>query len=63
MTGFVGSRARKRSEIFSYASVFSFIVQLFIFQLSVEFNDPIPDENLIPDPTEDLTSLARILKI
>ena len=26
------------------------------FQLNI--NDPIPDENLIPDPTEDLTSLA-----
>ena len=61
MGGFVGSRARKRRRnIFLTLGFLVFIVAIYFmlptFQLNV--NDPIPDENLIPDPTEDLTSLA-----
>ena len=61
MTGFVGSRARKkRRNIFltlGISILFAIIYFLFpTFQLNV--NDVVPDENLIPDPTEDLTSLA-----
>ncbi len=61
MSGFVGSRARKRRRniFLSLVSLILIAVIYFIFptfQLNV--NEPIPDENLIPDPTEDLTSLA-----
>ena len=61
MAGFVGSRARKRRRnIFLTLGFLVFIFAIYFmlptFQLNV--NDPIPDENLIPDPTEDLTSLA-----
>ena len=61
MTGFVGSRARKRRRNFFLTIGFFVVIAAFYFisptfQLNV--NDPIPDENLIPDPTADLTSLA-----
>ena len=61
MTGFVGSHARKRRRNFFLTLAFlALIVAIYFifptFQLNI--NDPIPDENLIPDPTEDLTSLA-----
>ena len=61
MSGFVGSRARKKKR-----NIFLILISLIIiasiyfifpaFQLNL--NDPVPDENLIPDPTQDLTSLA-----
>lgn len=61
MGGFVGSRARKRRRnIFLTLGFLVLIVAIYFmlptFQLNI--NDPIPDENLIPDPTADLTSLA-----
>ena len=61
MVGFVGSRARKRRRnIFLTLGSLVLIVAIYFmlptFQLNI--NDPIPDENLIPDPTSDLTSLA-----
>ena len=61
MAGFVGSYARKRRRNLSltlgFLVIFAAIYFMFpTFQLNI--NDPIPDENLIPDPTEDLTSLA-----
>ena len=61
MAGFVGSRARKRQRnIFLTLGflvlIFAIYFMLPTFQLNI--NDPIPDENLIPDPTADLTSLA-----
>ena len=61
MVGFVGSRARKRRRnIFLTLGSLVLIVAIYFmlptFQLNI--NDPIPDENLIPDPTADLTSLA-----
>ena len=61
MVGFVGSRARKRRRnIFLTLGFLVLIVAIYFmlptFQLNI--NDPIPDENLIPDPTADLTSLA-----
>ena len=61
MAGFIGSRARKRRRnIFLTLGFLVLIVAIYFmlptFQLNI--NDPIPDENLIPDPTEDLTSLA-----
>ena len=61
MGGFVGSRARKRRRnIFLTLGFLALIVVIYFmlptFQLNIK--DPIPDENLIPDPTADLTSLA-----
>ena len=61
MVGFVGSRARKRRRnIFLTLGFLALIVAIYFmlptFQLNI--NDPIPDENLIPDPTADLTSLS-----
>ena len=61
MTGFVGSRARKRKRNL-FLTFFSLIIILAIYFIFPNFqfyvNNPVPDENLIPDPTEDLTSLA-----
>lgn len=61
MGGFVGSRARKRRRnIFLTLGFLVLIVAIYFmlptFQLNID--DPIPNENLIPDPTQDLTSLA-----
>lgn len=61
MAGFVGSRARKRRRnIFITLGFLVLIVAIYFMFPTFQFNvnDPIPDENLIPDPTEDLTSLA-----
>ena len=61
MSGFVGSRARKkRRNIFlTLVSLIIIAVIYFIFPtFQFNLNDPVPDENLIPDPIEDLTSLA-----
>ena len=61
MSGFVGVRARKRRRNIFLTLGFLIIVAsiYFIFPtFQFNMNDPVPDENLIPDPTEDLTSLA-----
>ena len=61
MSGFVGSRARKkRRNIFLTLGSLIIIGVIYFFfpTFQSNLNDPIPDENLIPDPTEDLTSLA-----
>ena len=61
MSGFVGSRARKKRRNIFLTLGFLIIIGLiyFIFPtFQFNLNDPVPDENLIPDPTEDLTSLA-----
>ncbi len=61
MSGFVGSRARKKRRNIFLTLGFLIIIGLiyFIFPtFQFNLNDPFPDENLIPDPTEDLTSLA-----
>ena len=61
MSGFVGSRARKKRRNIFLTLGFLIIIGLiyFIFPtFQLNLNDPVPDENLIPDPTEDLTSLA-----
>ena len=61
MAGFVGSRARKkrRNIFFTLVSIIIIAVIYYIFPaFQFNLNDPVPDENLIPDPTEDLTSLA-----
>ena len=61
MAGFAGSYARKRRRNIFLTLGFLVLIALiyFIFlTFQLNINDPIPDENLIPDPTADLTSLA-----
>ena len=61
MSGFVGTRARKRKRnIFLFINTVVIISAIYFFFPSFQMNisDPVPDENIIPDPTEDLTSLA-----
>tara|TARA_B100000700_G_scaffold252288_1_gene283702 strand:- start:29 stop:724 length:696 start_codon:yes stop_codon:yes gene_type:complete len=61
MSGYVGSRARKkRRNIFITIALLFFISFIFFIfpSFQININDPIPDENIIPDPTNDLTSLA-----
>ena len=61
MAGFVGSRAKKRSRnIFLSLVFFIIIVILFFFLPNLEdYNSKIvPNDNIIPDPSEDMTSLA-----
>ena len=61
MSGFVGSRARKRKRnlFLTFGSLIIIVAIYFIFpNFLFNVNNPVPDENLIPDPTEDLTSLA-----
>ena len=61
MSGFVGSRARKRRRnIFIIFGIFSLIVILFLIFPTFENNNSeiIPNDNIIPNPSEELTSLA-----
>ena len=61
MSGFVGSRARKRRRnIFISFGIFSLIVILFLIFPTFENsnNEIIPNDNIIPNPSEELTSLV-----
>jgi chromosome segregation ATPase len=61
MSGFVGSRARKRRRnIFISFGIFSLIAVVFLIFPTFENNNSeiIPNDNIIPDPLEDSTSLA-----
>ena len=61
MSGFVGSHARKRRRnIFIFSGITLLIVILFLIFPTFENNNSeiIPNDNIIPNPTEDLTSLA-----
>ncbi len=61
MSGFVGSRARKKRRNTFYIFVFILItVSLFLFFPTLENNNReiIPNDNIIPDPSQELTSLA-----
>ena len=65
MSGFVGSRARKkRRNIFlTIGFIIIFCIIYFILPtFQMNFNDPVPDENIIPDPVEDITSLASTIE-
>lgn len=65
MTGFVGSRAKKRRRnIFITLSVL-IIVSIFILLFPIfetGNNQIIPNDKIIPDPKEDLTSLTSIVE-
>ena len=61
MSGFVGSRARKRRRnIFLSFGIFSLIIVIFLIFPTFENNNSeiIPNDNIIPNPSEELTSLA-----
>ncbi len=61
MSGFVGSRARKRRRnIYTITGIILFIVVIFLFFPTFENNNSeiIPSDNIIPNPSEELTSLA-----
>jgi chromosome segregation ATPase len=61
MSGFVGSRARKRRRnILLSFGIFSLIVVIFLIFPTFENNNSeiIPNDNIIPNPSEELTSLA-----
>ena len=61
MSGYVGSRARKRNRnIFVSLGIFLLIVVIFLSFPTFENNNSeiIPNDNIIPNPSEELTSLA-----
>ncbi len=61
MSGFVGSYARKRKRNFFLSIVFIIIIGVFIFifpTLDIENTEIVPADNLVPDPTKDLTSVT-----
>ena len=61
MSGFVGSHARKRRRnIFLSLGILLLIVVVFLIFPTFENNNSeiIPNDNIIPNPSEELTSLA-----
>ena len=65
MSGFVGSRARKgRRNIFIIFGIFSLIFILFLIFPTFENNNSeiIPNDNIIPNPSEELTSLVSTIE-
>ena len=61
MSGFVGSRARKKRRNIFFSFIFAFIILIiFLFFPTLEnYNrEIIPNDNIVPDPSEELTSLA-----
>ena len=65
MTGFVGSRAKKRRRnIFITLSVI-IVATIFILLFPIietDNNQIIPNDNIIPDPRDDLTSLISVVE-
>jgi len=61
MSGFVGSRARKRNRNF-FLSLFFILLITVIYLIFPSFENQnseiIPNDNIVPDPSEELTSLA-----
>ena len=61
MSGFVGSRARKRKRNF-FLSLFFILLITIIYLFFPSFENQnieiIPNDNIVPDPSEELTSLA-----
>src|SRR6056300_1315476 len=61
MSGFVGSRARKRRRtIFLSLGLVILITIIFLIFPNIENinSEIVPNDNIIPDPSEDLTSIA-----
>ena len=65
MSGFVGSRARKKKRNIFIFLCFVLLIGIFIYilpKLGTDNSEIIPNDSIIPDPTKDLTSLEAILK-
>ena len=61
MSGFVGSRARKRRRNIFISLVFIVLIIIIILifpSIENQNNKIIPSDNIVPDPTQELTSLA-----
>ena len=61
MSGFVGLRARKRRRnfIFSFIIIFLIVIIFLIYpKVEINNNEIVPNDNIVPDPSVDLTSLA-----
>ena len=61
MSGFVGSRARKRRRtIFLSLGFVILITIIFLIFPNIENinSEIVPNDNIVPDPSEDLTSIA-----
>ena len=61
MSGFVGSRARKRRRniFLSLGIVILIVIIILSFpDFETQNNEIIPNDNIVPDPTVELTSLA-----
>ena len=61
MSGFVGSRARKRRRNILLSIGFVFLIIFIVLSfpsLENQNREIIPNDNIVPDPTEELTSLA-----
>ena len=61
MTGYIGSRAKKRRRNFfillSFVLVVGLIVLLFP-QIDFYDNNPAPDDSILPNPNEEISSLS-----
>ena len=65
MSGFVGSKARKRKRNFLLSIVVVIFIVIFylIYPRLENINrEIVPKDNIIPDPSEDLTSLASSIE-
>ena len=61
MSGFVGSYARKRRRNFFLFFIFIIIISIFVFifpNIEIENSNLVPNDNIVPDPTKDLTSVT-----
>ena len=65
MSGFVGARARKRRRNIVISLSFIVIISLIIFyypKIEVNNDEMIPNDKIVPDPIEDITSLASTIE-
>ncbi|MDC6448309.1 hypothetical protein PQZ42_04440, partial [Alphaproteobacteria bacterium] len=61
MSGFVGSHAKKKRRNFFFTIALLIFIGIFIYffpSLEDDNNEIIPNDKIIPDPTDDLSSLA-----
>jgi len=61
MSGFVGSRAKKRQRNIVLTLSLVILIGIFVFilpKLVTNNNEIIPNDSIVPDPIEDLTSLS-----
>jgi len=61
MSGFVGSRAKKRQRNIVLTLSLLILIGIFVFilpKLVTNNNEIIPNDSIVPDPIEDLTSLS-----